>query len=114
MRIAFVTPELGSLVRRTNLAGVAQSLATALQSSGQEVRAFVPWTRDVDSDELGDLTEACEVRVRDGVGSVGFRLYLGHLGPLPVVLFDNAAIFGNRHPYGDEEGPYPDLSLIHI
>jgi starch synthase len=108
LRIAFVTPELGTLVRRTSLAGIAQSLAAALQGAGQEVRAFVPWTRDVDSDELGELTEAGEVRVRDGVGGVTFQLFEGRLGGLPVVLFDNAAIFGNRHPYGDEEGPYPD------
>jgi starch synthase len=108
LRIAFVTPELGPLVRRTSLAGVAHSLASALKNTGQEVRAFVPWNRDVDSDELDEVTPAGEVRVRDGIGGVTFQLYTGNLGTLPVVLFDQQALFGSRHPYGNEEGPYPD------
>jgi starch synthase len=108
LRIAIVTPELGTLVRRTNLAGVAHSLANALQAAGQDVRAFVPWTMDVATDELGELVELGEIRVRDGVGAARFRLLQGTLGPLKVILFENDAAFSGRHPYGDEEGPYPD------
>lgn len=108
MRIAFVTPEFGPLVRRTNLAGVAYSLANTLHASHQDVRAFVPWTADVQTGELGELSHKGEVRVRDGIGGVTFQLYEARLGALPVVLFENESVFGGRHPYGDEEGPYPD------
>src|SRR5690606_30716478 len=69
---------------------------------------FVPWTVDVQAGELGDLTQAGEVRVRDGIGGVTFQLYEAKLGGIGVVLFENESVFGGRHPYGDEEGPYPD------
>jgi starch synthase len=108
LRIAIVTPELGTLVRRTNLAGVAHSLANALQAAGQDVRAFVPWTVDVATEELGELKELALVRVRDGIGPTTFRLLEGHMGPLTVVLFENEHAFTGRHPYGDDEGPYAD------
>ncbi|MEM7308816.1 MAG: glycogen/starch synthase [Planctomycetota bacterium] len=108
MRIAFVTPELGSVVRRTNLAGIADSLARSLIAAGNDVRVLLPWTRDVDTAALGELTDLGEVRVRDGIGAVTVRLFRGTAGSLSVVLFDNDALFGSRHPYGDEEGPYGD------
>lgn len=108
MRIAFVTPEYHSLVRRTNLAGVAESLSTALHEAGSDVRVFLPWTRDVDTQPLGELEEKGEVRVSDGKGPMTFTILEGRLGSLPVILLDNEALFGSRHPYGDDEGPYPD------
>ena len=108
MRIAFVTPEYHSLVRRTNLSGVAESLSRALKQAGGDVRVFLPWTRDVDTQPLGELEEMGEVRVADGEGAVSFGVLQGHLDDLPVVLLDNEDLFGSRHPYGDEEGPYTD------
>ena len=108
MRLAFITPELQSLVRRTNLAGVAESLAKALRGARQDIRVFVPWTQDVDTTDLGELTERAVLRVPDGNLSQEFRILEGQLGDLPVVLLDNEPFFGSRHPYGDEEGPYPD------
>jgi starch synthase len=108
LRIAFITPELQSLVRRTNLAGVAESLAVALQQSRQDVRVFLPWTRSVDTGPLGELDEIVAVQVPDGNGQQTFRILEGRLGELVVYLFDNEPFFGSRNPYGDEEGPYAD------
>lgn len=108
MHIAFITPELQSLVRRTNLAGVSESLAKALLAARQDVRVMIPWTRDVETDELGELEERAELRVRDGAVSQTFRVVEGQLDGLPVYLFENEPFFGSRHPYGGDEGPYPD------
>lgn len=108
MRIAFVTPELFSLVRRTNLASAAESLARALHASGQDVRIFLPWTRDLDTAPLGELAERASLRVPDGNLAQGFRVLEGRLDGLPVYLLDNEPFFGSRNPYGDEEGPYAD------
>ncbi|MCZ6596207.1 MAG: glycogen/starch synthase [Planctomycetota bacterium] len=108
MRIAFITPEFLSLVRRTNLAGVAESLSQALAQAGNEVRVFLPWTRDVDTDPLGELDERAEIKVRDGQDTETFRIVDGRLGELAVSLVENERFFGSRHPYGDNEGPYPD------
>ncbi|MEW6072815.1 MAG: glycogen/starch synthase [Planctomycetota bacterium] len=108
MRIAFITPELQSLVRRTNLASVAESLAKAMHDARQDARLFVPWVKDVDTSVLGELAERATLRVRDGKLTQRFRVVEGKLGELSVYLYDNEPFFGSRHPYGDEEGPYPD------
>ena len=108
MRIAFITPEFQSLVRRTNLASVAESLAKALAQARQDVRVLIPWTRDLDTMALGELSERAEVRVPDGTLTQTFRILEGRLGELPVYLFDNEPFFGSRHPYGSDEGPYAD------
>ncbi len=108
LHIAFVTPELQTLVRRTNLAGVAESLANALLDARQDVRVFLPWTQDVETDQLGELRERATLQVPDGNLSQTFRVLEGRLGGLPVYLFENEPFFGSRHPYGDAEGPYDD------
>lgn len=108
MRIALITPEFHSLVRRTNLALVAESLAKALQAARQEVGVFLPRTIDVDPAVLTEVSERGEVTVNDPGGTHPFRILGGRLGDVPVYLFENAALFGQRHPYGDHEGPYPD------
>jgi len=108
LRIALITPEFHSLVRRTNLAGVAESLAKALHGSRQEVAVFLPHTRDVDTGALTDTTPRCEVKVKDINGYQRFQVLEGRFSGLPVFLFQNEALFGNRQPYGDQEGPYAD------
>jgi starch synthase len=108
LQIAFITPELQSLVQRTNLANVSESLARALHSARQDVRVFMPWTQDVDTSALGELVERATLRVPDGNLTQTFRVLEGALDGLPVYLFDNEPFFGSRHPYGGDEGPYPD------
>ncbi len=108
MQIAFITPELVSLVKRTNLASVAESLAQALAEARQDVRVFLPWTQDVDTAPLGSLAERGSVRIADGNQTQTFRILEGQLEGLPVYLFENEPFFGSRHPYGDADGPYPD------
>jgi starch synthase len=108
LRIALITPEFHSLVRRTNLALVVESLAKALQSARQEVGVFLPRTRDVETEALTGLRERSEVKVKDGGAGQRFLVREGRFGDVPVFLFENEALFGNRHPYGDHEGPYAD------
>ena len=96
MKIALISPEFQSLVRRTNLAGVAESLGRALHTARQEVRVFLPWTRDVETAELGEVVPRAEVRVPDGTMSQTFRVVEGHLDGLTVYLFDNEPFFGTQ------------------
>ena len=108
MKIAFVTPELQSLVRRTNLAEISESLPRTLVRAGHDVRVFLPRTCDLDEEALENLRPVGRVTVQDGSGKAELELRQGYLGDLPVVLFEHPALFGKRHPYGDENGPYPD------
>ena len=58
MRIAFITPELQPLVRRTNLAEVAAALPQTLIAKKQSALVFLPHTVDVDPNEIEGLTKA--------------------------------------------------------
>ncbi|MAB79926.1 MAG: hypothetical protein CMJ89_11295 [Planctomycetes bacterium] len=108
LRIALITPEFSSLVRRTNLAGVAESLARALRAGRQDVRVFLPRTRDVNTDVLGQLIDRGSLGIRSDGRSHPFRILEGKLGVLRIYLLEHARFFLTRHPYGGEEGPYPD------
>ena len=108
MKVAFVTPELSSLVRRTNLAEISESLTRALKQAGADVRIFMPFFKDVESSSLQELVLLGEVEVADGQARRTLRIWRGYLGEVMVYLLDDEELFRTRHPYGDSEGPYPD------
>ncbi|MEE8467331.1 MAG: glycogen/starch synthase [Planctomycetota bacterium] len=108
MKVAFVTPELQSLVRRTNLAEISEFLPRTLLELGTDVRVFLPKHQGVNPDLLDGCKRVGTVRVPDGEWEVELTLDAGMLGDLPVVLIGHDDIFGRRNPYGDEDGPYSD------
>lgn len=108
MKIAFATPELLSLVRRTNLAEVSEALPAALAREGHDVRIFLPHSKDLDPAPLQGLRDVGSVTVRDLEGETTVTLQEGQLGDLTIVLIQHPKLFGNRHPYGNDEGPYAD------
>ncbi|MCP3917613.1 MAG: glycogen synthase [bacterium] len=108
MKVAFVTPELQTLVRRTQLAELSEYLPKTLQQLGVDVRVFLPLTRDVETEKLTGLKDITRVRVPDVDRNTDFTILRGKLGELPIYLVDHPEFFRNRHPYGDENGPYTD------
>tara|TARA_R110002072_G_scaffold67230_8_gene165257 strand:- start:12 stop:1493 length:1482 start_codon:yes stop_codon:yes gene_type:complete len=108
LKVAFVTPELLSLVRRTNLAEIAEYLPRTLRREGADVRVFIPHAKEIDSGRLADVSHAGTVTVKDGEGTCKIDLIQGRLGEVPVILFDHPTWFRDRHPYGDDRGPYAD------
>ncbi len=108
MKIAFATPELKSLVRRTQLAEIAELLPRTLQSLGADVRVFIPFSRDIDVDFLGPLEESARLRIRDGSSRTPITIRTGYVDGLTVHLIDHEHLFRSRHPYGDDDGPYAD------
>ena len=107
-KVAFVTPELLSIVRRTSLAELAEYLPRTLVQMGVDVRVFLPYTADVETEKLDGLQRLGTTTVPDGDGEASFTVHAGKLGELGIVLFDHPQLFRNRHPYGDQEGPYAD------
>jgi starch synthase len=109
LKIAFVTPELQSLVRRTNLASVSQSLCEALSNSGSDLRVFLPYSALVDTEVIEPTNVVAEVQVSEGIlGKTTFRVRMGKLNNLTIYLFENDKLFANKNPYGDDSGPYAD------
>jgi len=108
VKVAFVTPEMGGLVRRTSLAELSERLPRAIRRCGKDVRVFLPATVDVPSDVLEQATSRGIVTVRDGDREARFRIVEASVEDLTVYLFQNDGLFSGRHPYGDEEGPYAD------
>jgi starch synthase len=108
LRIAFVTPELQPLVRRTNLAETVDSLARTLRAAGHDARVILPFTKDVKAAGLLSLEELGQVKVPSDKTMKTLTVFTADFEGLPVVLLDEARLFRSRHPYGDENGPYAD------
>ena len=108
VKIAFATPELQSLVRRTQLAEIAEQLPRTLQAQGADVRVFLPFSVDVDTSRLGPLEESALLRIRDGEGRTPITIRTGYIDGLTVHLIDHDKLFRSRHPYADEDGLYAD------
>jgi len=110
LKVAFTTPELFFLVRRTNLAEISEFLPKTLHAMGTDVRVFMPLHGDLAAENILDLTFAGDVVVTEGKSELTLKVYTATLRgtELPLVLFDHAELFRNRHPYGDDNGPYAD------
>jgi len=83
-------------------------LPRTLAAEGHDVRVFMPHCKDLQLDALEDVREVGKVLVKDVQGRMALTLREGRLGDLTVTLIEHPELFGARHPYGDEEGPYPD------
>jgi starch synthase len=79
-----------------------------MRQSGTDVRVFLPNSVDLDRRALADVQVVGSFDVLDGEGTAHIELSTALLGDLPIVLVDHPRYFATRHPYGDEEGPYPD------
>ena len=109
MKVAVATPEFLSLVRRTNLAEIAEYLPRSLAEQRAQVMVFLPFTTDIDAKQLPHLNRLGDMEVRLGENEVHRVTYWrGELGDISIVLVDHPEAFENKHPYGDDNGPYAD------
>ena len=109
MKVAFATPELLSLVRRTNLAEIAEYLPQSLAKARAQVMVFLPYTADIDAKQLPQLNRLGNATVTLGDDEpVQVTYWQGQMGDVAIVLVDHPQAFDNKHPYGDDNGPYLD------
>ncbi len=108
MKIAFVTPEFQSLVRRTNLAEIAEALPHSLAAAGHDVRVILPHSLEMKIELLRDLREVGVMEVPDVGGVTQVTVRQGTFGSLTIILIEHPKLFGSRYPYGSDEGPYAD------
>ncbi|MBK8180466.1 MAG: glycogen synthase [Planctomycetes bacterium] len=108
MKLAFVTPELDPLVRKTPLAELARVLPRALSQTGNEVRIFLPASEGLDLTNLPPLEPLGVVSVTSGESSTSFSIRKTTLEGMVVYVFGHPVMFKDRQPYGNDEGPYRD------
>jgi len=108
LKIAFVTPEFQSLVRRTNLAEIAEALPLSLAAAGHDIRVILPRSKELRTDLIQDLQEVGSIEVADGESVTEVNIAQGTYGQLTIVLIGHPKYFNERYPYGDDEGPYAD------
>ena len=109
LKVAFATPEYLSLVRRTNLAEIAEYLPRSLAQQRAQVMVFLPYTSDIDAKQLPHLNRLGECSITLGEEPPTTVTYWqGQLGDVSIVLVDHPKAFENKHPYGDDNGPYLD------
>lgn len=108
LKIAFVTPEFQSLVRRTNLAEIAEALPTTLARAGHDIRVIMPRCQELDVELLKDVREIASIEVRDMDGTTTVDIREGRFRDLTIVLIEHPTLFATRSPYGNEDGPYAD------
>lgn len=108
LKVAFITPELDPLVRKSQVAEFASALPKALCEAGSDARVFMPCHGDVDLDRLEGMREGGTVRVRDVDGHTSFKILVWQTGAVKVYLFDSDRYFATKGPYGGDQGPYAD------
>lgn len=75
---------------------------------GADVTVFLPFTQDIDPAQLTEFEPCGEVSVRDCEGQTTLTLHQGRSSGLHIVLIGHKELFRQRHPYGDDNGPYED------
>ena len=107
MKIAFVTPELDPLVRKTPLAELSRVLPRALGQIGNDVRVFMPYSAAVDLSAVPEPESIGVVSITSGEPAT-FSIHRTKVDDMTVYLFGHPVYFRDRQPYGNEEGPYRD------
>ncbi|MEO6708873.1 MAG: glycogen/starch synthase [Planctomycetota bacterium] len=108
MKIAFITPELDPLVRKTPLAELSRVLPRALHQTGNDVRLFIPYCEGLDTSGVTPLEALGVVSLNTGEPRTTFSIQKTTLDGMTVYLFGHPTLFRDRQPYGNDEGPYRD------
>ncbi len=108
LKVAFITPELDPLVRRTQVAEFASALPKALCEAGADARVFMPCHGMIDIERLEGLEELGTVWVKDIDSETKFRILGWKSGSVQVYLMDSDRHFATKGPYGSDQGPYQD------
>ena len=111
MKVLFVSPEVGPIVRAGGLGDVVGALPLALGQLGIDVRVLCPLHR-----ECADLNaETLPGSIKLKLGSTRFscRLQESKLGNsnITVYLLENKSLFDRPGIYADENGDYQDNPL---
>ncbi len=111
MKVLFVSPEVGPIVRAGGLGDVVGALPLALSQLGVDVRVLCPLHREC----VGMKTHTLPglIKLRLGTKRFACRIQETRLGnsDIPVYLLENEFLFDRPGIYADKNGDYQDNPL---
>ena len=108
MKVLFVSPEVGPIVRAGGLGDVVGALPLALHEIGVDVRVICPLHRECK--ELPAQTLPTKFKLKYGSRTYESKIKETRLGEssIPVYLLENDILFDRPGIYADENGDYQD------
>ena len=106
MKVLFISPEVGPIVRAGGLGDVVGALPIALKEIGIDVRIICPLHRE---SKVVDTTKLkTPINLRFGTKSYSLNVKQTELGNsgIPVYLLENKFLFDRPGIYADENGNY--------
>ena len=108
MKVLFISPEVGPIVRAGGLGDVVGALQIALKEIGIDVRIICPLHRECKTVDATRLKTS--INLRFGTKSYNLKVKQTELGDsgIPVYLLENKFLFDRPGIYADENGNYTD------
>jgi len=108
LRVLLVSPEIAPLAKTGGLADVAGALPKAIAALGHEVRAVMPYFRQVDEAglEVVRMGQSVTVPIADHAESA--EICVTHLDDVPIYLIDKPEYYSREYLYGTPDGDYED------
>jgi starch synthase len=108
MKVLFISPEVGPIVRAGGLGDVVGALPIALKEIGIDVRIICPLHRECKTVDATRLKTS--INLRFGTKSYNLKVKQTELGDsgIPVYLLENKFLFDRPGIYADENGNYTD------
>ena len=111
MKVLFVSPEVGPIVRAGGLGDVVGALPLALKEMGVDVRILCPLHRECKNIKGIDLSPTLRLKFASKQYTIKIREVKLGQSEIPVYLLENKFLFDRPGIYSDKNGNYPDNPL---
>ena len=111
MKVLFISPEVGPIVRAGGLGDVVGALPLALKQMGIDVRILCPLHRECK--DIKGIELSPPIQLKFSLKSYSLKIKEVKLGDseIPVYLLENKFLFDRPGIYSDKNGNYPDNPL---
>ena len=111
MKVLFISPEVGPIVRAGGLGDVVGALPLALKQMGIDVRILCPLHKECKNIKGIELSPTIRLKFVSKQYTIKIREVKLGQSEIPVYLLENKFLFDRPGIYSDENGNYPDNPL---
>jgi starch synthase len=111
VKVLFISPEVGPIVRAGGLGDVVGALPLALKQIGIDVRILCPLHRECKNIKGIRISPPIQLKFASKSYSLKIREVKLGQSEIPVYLLENKFLFDRPGIYSDENGNYPDNPL---